>query len=59
MELIWLFGWEVCWIIVMDFFKCEAKREILVFGSGKLSGFWIMYSWYISSVLFHFPFTDL
>lgn len=23
----------------MDFFKCEAKREILVFGSGKLSIF--------------------
>lgn len=47
MELIWLFGWEVCWIIVMDFFKCEAKRKILVFGSGKLFVFWIMYSWYI------------
>lgn len=36
MELTCLFGWEVWWIIVMNFFKCEAKRKICVFGNGKL-----------------------
>lgn len=41
----------------MDFFGCEAEREILVFGSGKLF-FWFMYFCCILSVPYHFPFTD-
>lgn len=40
----------------MDFFKCEARRKILVFESGKLFFFGLCVL--AIFVPFHFPFTE-